>query len=93
MSLPGQLNLFEPATVASTSVRGLLVNLPGTCLCGEAKAVIGSSSGPHYARVTCAACDRFRCWMSAESFAFVSNIIDEFGRPVEPIVVRPGQGD
>jgi hypothetical protein len=86
--LPGQLSLFESTTAPSTSVRGLLVNLPGTCLCGERTSVIGSSSGPHYARVTCAACDRFRCWMSAETFAFVTTIIDKFGRPVEPIFVR-----
>lgn len=85
---PDQMDLFGSTTHASTSVRGLLVTLPGTCLCGESKAVIGSSSGPHYARVTCARCGKFRAWMSATSFAFVANVIDQFGRPVEPISVR-----
>jgi hypothetical protein len=85
--LPGQLNLFEPTTVQSTSVRGLLVTLPGTCLCGERASVIGSSAGPHWARVVCSPCGRFRYWMSAESFGFVASVIDHFGRPTDPIIV------
>jgi hypothetical protein len=83
-----QLTLFPETIAPSTSVRGLWVRFPGTCLCGEAKAVIGSSSGPHYARVTCANCGKFRTWMSAASFTFVADFIDQFGRPVEPITVR-----
>ena len=36
----------------------------------------------------CSDCDRFRGWMSGETFAFITTIIDQFGRPTEPIVVR-----
>jgi hypothetical protein len=88
---PGQLSLsFESSTTAatSTSVRGLTVLLPGACSCGSRNAVVGSSSGPHYARIVCARCSKWRGWMSATSFNFVAEIIDQFGRPVAPIAVR-----
>jgi hypothetical protein len=82
-----QLDMFG-ATTLSTSLVGLHVTLPNACRCGATSAVLGSSSGPHYASLVCGACDRHRGWLSADTFNFISATIDNFGRPVEPITIR-----
>jgi hypothetical protein len=86
--LPGQLNLFEPATAPSTSALGLLLVLPHACQCGSTTGAIGSSAGPHIAKRICANCGRFHSWMSVADFNFIAEIIDLSGRPASPIVVR-----
>jgi hypothetical protein len=90
--LPGQLNLFE-TTPPSTSALGLLVTLPRACGCGSTTGVVGSSAGPHHARLICAQCGKFVCWMPAADFNFIAAVIDVAGRPNGPIVVRHRQGD
>ena len=87
--LPGQLSFFEETTAPSTSVVGLRVVFQGECRkCEGRETVIGSSKGPHHAVLNCSACGEFRGWMYGESHQFISTIIDHWGRPSAPIVVR-----
>jgi hypothetical protein len=77
------------ATAPSTSLIGLAVLMPSDCpACGARAAVLGSSRAMHHAAIRCAECDRHRGWVSAAFAAFVGAIVDEFGRPTEPIVLR-----
>jgi hypothetical protein len=85
--MSAQSDLF--VTSPSTSPIGLTVALERRpCLCGAVTVTIGSSVGPHYAVLKCPACNRHRGWLSAETFHFLCDVIDRFGRPTEPIVVR-----
>jgi hypothetical protein len=83
-------DLFGSTIAApSTSIIGLTVILPRPChACGSFKAVIGSSAGPHCARYVCGDCCLFLSWMRAETYAFVCDVVDNFGRPTEPITIR-----
>jgi hypothetical protein len=83
-----QLDLF-PTTTPSTSALGLLVALPRACACGSGTGVVGSSCGPHAAKLVCAQCGRFSLWLSAERVSFVNSAIDTVGgRPAAPIILR-----
>lgn len=59
--------------------------------CGEAAVVIGSSAGPHVAGLRCICCDRHRGWLSKGAADFILAVIDQFGRPLAPIIVRDSQ--
>jgi hypothetical protein len=85
-----QLNLsFESATTPSTSALGLLVTLQRACCCGSITGAVGSSCGPHAARLVCAQCGRFNIWLSAERAGFIDSVIDTVGdRPSAPILLR-----
>lgn len=83
-----QLNMFREVTQASTLAFGLIVKLPDACSCGATQATVGSSAGPHHASLRCRACERHRGWMSGETYNFITRVIDNFGRPTEPISVR-----
>jgi hypothetical protein len=85
-----QIDLFQQSTTPSTSPRGLLIQLPHACReCGCGTGVVGSSQGPHCARVACGRCGQFSHWLSADGFNFIGEIIDLTGsRPSEPIVIR-----
>jgi hypothetical protein len=83
-----QPDLFG-ATAPSTGIVGLIVVPPSRCpSCSSPNATIGSSAGPHAARLTCIGCGRHRGWLSAESFGFIAEIANKFGRPTTPIVIR-----
>ncbi len=87
--MSAQLTLFG-STVSSTSVLGLEVKMPWRpCQCGAVTATIGSSAGPHCASLHCTRCDSFQGWLCAESYYFVAGIVDHFGRPTDPIIVKP----
>jgi hypothetical protein len=80
------------ATTPSSSPLGLIVIPPRLCRnCGADTAIIGSSAGPHHAGLSCCGCGRHRGWLSGEAFRFLSDAIDSFGRPSEPIVIRHNQ--
>jgi len=88
MSQPG---LFDSSaiTVPSTSILGLSVITPTPChACRSIFAVVGSSNGPHYGHYRCASCDAFLNWMRGETHRFLCDVIDNFGRPAEPIEIR-----
>jgi hypothetical protein len=81
-----QLELFS-MTAPSGFPIGLTFSLSHPCdNCGTTITVIGASKGPHYGSLRCRNCDGFRGWMSGATFHFVTDIIDHFGRPTEPIM-------
>jgi hypothetical protein len=87
--MDSQLEMFAPVTVSSTSVLGLMVVLEERpCSCGELKVTIGASAGPHHGALVCTACERHRGWLSGETHRFITDVIDNVGRPTEPIVAR-----
>ena len=65
-----QLDLFSPAATRS-SLYGKMTTLDWLppCCCGSREAIIGSSAGPHEARLICTGCTRFRAWLSAQRAA------------------------
>jgi hypothetical protein len=82
-----QLDLFE-ATPPSSPLIGQHVRLSRTCRCGSNVATIGSSAGPHAARLRCSECGIHRGWMGSREVAFVTKIVSTFGCPATPIVIR-----
>jgi hypothetical protein len=61
--------------------------------CSHDILITGPGKEPHRASLTCVRCGRHCGWLSAESAAFISEIIEHFGRPTEPIEVRKGGGN
>jgi hypothetical protein len=91
MNAPVQLAMFE-TTAPSSSPIGLSVILPKPCGdCGSDSTIVGSSAGPHYARLNCECCGRHRGWLSGTTYKFLSDVIESFGRPAEPIHIRYDQ--
>jgi hypothetical protein len=86
-----QFDLFapsQPSAVPADVLQGLAIQLPDCCQCGSCDAVIGEGKGPHSASLFCSQCERHRGWMTNESHAFVSELIEKFGKPTAPIQIR-----
>ena len=90
-----QLNPFasptDPPGRAETPVDplyGLSAQLSDTCQCGSYDAVIGEGKGPHRAAFFCSRCEQHRGWMANEAHAFVSEVVNKFGKPPTPIRIR-----
>ena len=49
---------------------------------------LGASNGMHAANLTCASCGAHRGWLSKQTAQQIEAIIEKFGRPTEPIVLR-----
>jgi hypothetical protein len=81
-----QLDFFQEPD----ALFGLQVRLPDTCRCGLMLALIEGGRGPHRAGLRCA-CGRHRGWVSVASYRFLTEIVDRFGRPAEPIEIRAPQ--
>jgi hypothetical protein len=91
MNAPFQLSMFE-STSPSSSPIGLSVILPRQCSnCGSDSAIVGSSRGPHHASLLCECCCGHRGWLSGTTYRFFSGVIENFGRPTEPIEIRHNQ--
>jgi hypothetical protein len=91
MNAPFQLSTFG-STSPSSSPIGLSVILPRRCSnCGSDSAVVGSSRGPHHASLLCDCCGGHRGWLSGATYRFLSDVIENFGRPIEPIEIRHNQ--
>lgn len=91
MNAPAQLAMFETTAPSSLPI-GLTVILPKLCgNCGSDSAAVGSSRGPHHASLLCECCDRHRGWLSGSTYKFLSDVIENFGRPTEPILIRHNQ--
>jgi hypothetical protein len=82
------LKLFDPVPDNHRLV-GLRVVMPTPCPhCQGTEATVGTGSGPHRTALMCI-CGRRCGGMDIESFNFISETVSRFGRPTEPIVVRP----
>jgi hypothetical protein len=82
-----QGQLFGAA--APAALFGIAVKLPDTCSkCGDLLANVGPGRLPHCASVLCRSCGLHRGWISRANFTFLSEIINKFGAPREPIVFR-----
>jgi hypothetical protein len=81
-----QFDMFGGATTLSSRPSGLIVRTPSRpCRCGSIESVVGSSAGPHRAELTCAACAVHAGWLSAVTYAGLEDLIQQSGRPEEPI--------
>jgi hypothetical protein len=59
----------------------------GPCAeCGERAVIIGA--GPNVASLRCACCGRHRGWLPKTVAEFLAALVQRFGRPAEPIVIR-----
>jgi hypothetical protein len=91
MNAPFQIDMFGTVTPSSSPI-GLSVILPKPCgNCGSAAAVVESSRGPHHASLLCDRCGGHRGWLSGTTYRFLSGVIENFGRPSEPIEIRHNQ--
>jgi hypothetical protein len=59
--------------------------------CGN-YATIHSAPPPHVAELRCERCDRHRGWLAREAYSFIKQTVQEFGHPVEPIILRDQTG-
>jgi hypothetical protein len=84
-----QSDLFGTCTLASPLI-GFRVRLPDLCRCGAATAVVGAGKGPHAGELLCAVCDRHCGWLSRPVADWLTSIVNKFGAPDAPIVVRRG---
>ena len=76
------------------AINGLVVKLPDTCKhCKSDLAVIGPAPVPHRASLHCKKCRLFRGWVSNEAFRFISKVVAQFGKPVDPILIHRGKSD
>ena len=67
----------------------LTVVMFGACpKCRNRLAVIGSGKQPNTASLTCTRCRHARGWLAKQEIDFINKIINTFGRPVAPIVLR-----
>jgi hypothetical protein len=57
--------------------------------CCRNLAIIGEGKGPHAGALHCADCGQHRGWLSKTTAAWIESIINRFGAPTTPIVVRP----
>jgi hypothetical protein len=81
-----QLDMFGHAPAG---IIGLEVRLPHGCQCGHDLLIVGQGKGPHAAALTCSRCSRHCGWMSHESHTFLTETVRLFGRPSDPIEIRP----
>jgi len=79
---------LESATTANPLI-GLVVTLPDTCsTCGHLVAIVGPGKPPHFASLLCRSCEMHRGWVSHANCTFLNEIVNKFGKPNEPIVLR-----
>jgi hypothetical protein len=67
---------------------GLRVKLGAAHSCGGNLAVISERCGSHYAELRCAACNAHRGWLSHSTASWLHSVINKFGAPTTPIVLR-----
>jgi hypothetical protein len=85
---------FAPLGKIVNPLIGIDVKLPDACKhCGSNLAVIGAAPIPHRASLHCKECGLFRGWVSNEAFRFVNKIVEQFGKPTEPILIHRGKSE
>jgi hypothetical protein len=86
MTAPLQLELLADNT---SPLFGLKVITPAACAhCHKSVAVIGRATGPHFAELRCATCGTHCGWLSKGAAAWITTVINKFGAPTTPIVLR-----
>ena len=71
------------------SIHGLSVVLPDRCHnCNSNTAFVGDAPPPHFTQLKCDGCDCGRGYVGHDFCAFLEELIKQFGRPTEPIVLR-----
>jgi hypothetical protein len=61
--------------------------------CCRNLAIIGEGKGPHAGALHCVDCGNHRGWLSKTTAAWIETVINKFGAPTTPIVVRPSSLD
>lgn len=56
--------------------------------CGERAVIIDAGAGSHAAALRCACCGRHRGWLPTTVADFLTALVERFGRPSEPVVIR-----
>jgi hypothetical protein len=83
VSEPKQLDMFDAAEPTKP------VEQPDNLLCGCNLSQVGAGVGPHLASLHCTQCG---CWLPQGAVNFLTDTIERFGRPNEPICVRASCG-
>jgi hypothetical protein len=65
---------------------GLVVRLPGPCVCRAIMATVISGN-----RLCCANCGARRGKLSPETQRFITEVVKLFDRPSTPIIIREGR--
>jgi hypothetical protein len=84
-------DLFPETVPPPDPLQGLAVTLSDHCQCGAFAAIIAEGVGPHTASLRCAKCDVHRGWILHETHRFVTELVQKFGRPTDPIAIRRGR--
>jgi hypothetical protein len=95
MNAPFQLELLPDNT---SPLFGMQVRIERqkACCASPDVAIIGHSRGPHFAELKCVACGQHRGWLSKSTAQWIETVINKFGAPDTPIVLRrpiPNNGD
>jgi hypothetical protein len=95
VSEPKQLDMFDaaeptkPVEQPDSPLVGLTVKLPRNCLrCGCSLSQVGTGVGPHLASLHCTQCGTHNGWLPQGAVKFLTDTIERFGRPTEPVCVR-----
>jgi hypothetical protein len=85
-----QSELFE--TTSSSPLIGMMVQLDRSIdqlkPCCSNMAIVTIDKGQHAAGLVCASCGRHRGWISKSTTTNLQAIIDQWGVPTKPLVVR-----
>jgi hypothetical protein len=83
---------LDPLPSSTAPLHGLEVVIQSTtarpCCSRCGIAIIGYAAGPHAASLTCAHRGQHRGWLSKRTAGKIEEIVQQFGRPTEPIVLR-----
>jgi hypothetical protein len=80
-----QLDLFGP----SSPLVGITVNVEHfQDRCHENLARVHEGKGPHVGELRCVACGKHRGWLSRDTANWIATVINKFGAPSTPIVLR-----
>jgi hypothetical protein len=63
-------------------------NIDKTRPCHRNVATVHPGKGPHAGELRCADCDRHRGWLSKEAGTRLLAVIEKFGVPLEPLIIR-----
>jgi hypothetical protein len=77
--------------IAADDLIGLTVRPDDACpACGEGVAIIRAAKHPHAGALICAGCGKHRGWLPRHARDFITETINKFGLPHEPIAYRRG---